>query len=77
LNISKDDAVEIHQVGNGFLVRRPYNIAHGTALMPADMLVFRTMAELQNFLGEHFTHRARPNWPDIMPVADKKPAKAA
>lgn len=79
MSIEKDEILEISQVGNGFIVRRAAGgwfdsdrdrrVWVGAS---TDYLVFRTMAELQNWLSEHFTHRARPNWPDVMPV--HKPA---
>lgn len=76
--MNKNDPIEISQVGNGFIVRRPYDIRHGDRMMIAfdEMLVFRTMTELQQWLAEHFTHRAHPKLVDLMPPA-KAEKKAA
>lgn len=79
MTIEKDETLEISQVGNGFIVRRAaynwFDTDKDRRMWTGektDYLVFRTMAELQNWLGEHFSHRARPNWPDVMPTI--KPA---
>jgi hypothetical protein len=84
--IQQNSILEISQVGNGFIVRpamggwfendRQRGVWVGAS---EDYLVFRTMAELQDWLANHFTHRARPNWPDVMPVkkTEAKPVKAA
>lgn len=65
MSISKDAILEISQVGNGFIVRpggHNWFRDGGDQRWPGDgasYLVFRTMAELADFLNEHFTHRAR------------------
>lgn len=64
MSIEKDNVIEICQVGNGFIVRlaggwfdsdRDRRVWTGAR---EDYLVFRTMRELQNWLSDHFTHRA-------------------
>lgn len=67
----KDASIEISQVGNGFIVRpacsnwfhddRDARVWVGA---PAEYLVFRSMAELQEFLSEHFSHRSTVTNPD-------------
>ena len=66
MSMNKDDTIEIAQVGNGFIVRqggawfgRGDHDSRVWANAKDDHLVFRTMTELQAFLAEHFTHRAK------------------
>lgn len=47
-----NDGIEIFQVANGFLVRGDRNF------LLSETLVFRSMAELTEFLRLHFTHRS-------------------
>lgn len=68
--MDKDIVIEIAQVSNGFMIRpaqgwfgRDDNERRWTG-SSADYLVFRTMAELQEFVGEHFTHRSSMSNPD-------------
>lgn len=75
MSIANDCTIEIAAVANGFIVRRQPGSWFGhereTQVWTGDRgdyLVFRTLAELQHWLAEHFTHRARPNWPDVMPL---------
>ena len=73
--IQQNDILEVSQVGNGFIVRvagvgwfdgdRDRRVWVGAR---DDYLVFRTMAELQAWLAEHFTHRAAPKLVDTLPV---------
>jgi hypothetical protein len=46
--------IEITQVKNGYIVRDNTPNA-SMSVNPA--MVFQTMAELLNYIGEHFTHR--------------------
>jgi hypothetical protein len=46
--------IEIQQVKNGYIVRDNTPNA-SMSVNPA--MVFQTMAELLNYIGEHFTHR--------------------
>lgn len=72
--IKQDDIIEIGQVANGFIVRvassawfdndRSRGVWTGER---ADYMVFRTMVELQQWLADHFTHRAAPKLVDLMP----------
>jgi hypothetical protein len=72
----QNETLEVGQVGNGFIVRVTptrwfeANEGHATWLGTRDeYLVFRTMAELQLFLAEHFTHRAHRIAEDTATVA--------
>ncbi len=57
--MKQNEPLEISQVGNGFLVRGTHDLRRDYGCVTlADMLVFRSLAELQKFLAEHFTHRA-------------------
>lgn len=82
--IKQNDVLEIGQVANGFIVRvaspnwfgndrdtRSWSGERG------DYMVFRTMTELQQWLAEHFTHRAHHKLIDLMPPAAKAEKKAA
>jgi hemerythrin len=42
--------IEINQVSNGYIVRDNISAKNTT-------MVFQTMAELLNYISEHFTHR--------------------
>lgn len=62
---AKDTVIEIAPVGNGFIVRpsmdwfRSGSEARVWAGGHKEYLVFRTLAELQVFLAQHFSHRAQ------------------
>lgn len=59
--MEKDSPVTIVQVSNGFVVRDEgaHFVQNMTARAIGEDLVFRTITELQTWLREHFTHRAR------------------
>lgn len=63
MSIDKNNILEISQVGNGFIVRTAASRWFDNDLDKRwvgardDYLVFRTMAELQQFLQNHFSHR--------------------
>lgn len=63
--INKNSIIEISQVANGFIVRHGghnwYDGGNDRRWIgaPDDYLVFRTMAELADFLTEQFSHRAQ------------------
>lgn len=72
--MNQNDIIEISQVGNGYIVRPAMggwfqdDRQRGQWIgATGDYLVFRTMAELQQWLGDHFTHRATPKLVDIIP----------
>lgn len=67
-----NEAMEITQVGNGFMVRPQYQINRDMCVPFESVLVFRTMSELQSFLAEHFSHRAAPKLVDRLPAKAKK-----
>jgi hypothetical protein len=67
--INDNAALEISQVANGFIVRRPYNMARGDCISLDEMLVFRTMAELLDWLRAHYSHRAVVHLNDTVPAA--------
>jgi hypothetical protein len=50
--INKKQMIEIQQVNNGYIVRD--SVKNGTTDY---VLVFQTMAELIQYISEHFTHR--------------------
>ena len=50
--ISKNAAVEVFQVANGFLVKLPRNIQPIEASM-----VFQSFAALSEWMAQHFSHR--------------------
>lgn len=52
--MKENTSVIINQLSNGFLVREPSN---GNCSTIDNDLVFRSMAELCTFLGDHFDHR--------------------
>lgn len=62
--MNQNDSIEVIQVSNGFLLRRPYNMTRGDCSLFEEMLVFRTLAEMQAYIGDHFSHRARPTLSD-------------
>jgi len=65
MDMNKDETIEISQVGNGYIVRPGGQWFGGNEDLPrrwplssGEYFVFRTMAELQTWLCDHFTHRA-------------------
>lgn len=64
MSIERDQTLEISQVGNGFIVRlAAYNWFQEDkdrrmwTGAKDDYLVFRTMAELLEWMAQHFSHR--------------------
>jgi hypothetical protein len=64
--INKDEVIELAQVANGFIVRRAPRHWFGEDRQrgvwsgeQSDYFVFRTMAELQEFIAGHFTYRSK------------------
>lgn len=55
--ISKNDAIEIYQVTNGFLVSLPHNIARGDFQPIEASMVFQSFSALADWLAQHFSHR--------------------
>lgn len=71
MSIERDETLEISQVGNGYIVRRAANNWFDSDKdrwmwtgSRDDYLVFRTMAELSEFLAQHFTWRAVVGYQD-------------
>lgn len=69
--MSKNEGIEIAQVANGFMVRPSGGWFSGGDDLPrrwphssTEYFVFRTMAELQTWLCDHFTHRANVEYND-------------
>lgn len=62
--------IQICQVGNGFIVRPDQGWIDQDdnrrmwAGRTTEYLVFRSMAELQEFVAEHFSHRSKVTNPD-------------
>ena len=54
--MDKNQAIEIRQVGNGFVVA-PTQLDNSISSLDA-IHVFRSMKELKQFLTGHFDHRA-------------------
>jgi hypothetical protein len=81
--VNKDAVIEIAQVHNGFIIRnapgnwfgedRQRGVWNGAQ---DDYLVFRTMAELQDYIAAHFSYRAKVSLNDSVQTIkmDKKAA---
>lgn len=54
--MDKNQDITIKQVGNGFIVS-PFT-PQGMCIAEDHIHVYRSMAELARFVGEHFDHRA-------------------
>jgi hypothetical protein len=57
VNMEQNKSVEIRAVDNGFFVMGARSLAEYPSAVRDDVLVFRTFAEMTQWLGEHFTHR--------------------
>lgn len=55
--ISKNAAVEVFQVANGFLVKLPHNMARGDYQPIEASMVFQSFAALSAWMAQHFSHR--------------------
>jgi len=55
--ISKNAAVEVYQVANGFLVKLPNVMTRGEYQPIEDSMVFQSFAALSAWMAQHFSHR--------------------
>ena len=64
----KNTAIEIMQVGNGFIVKPPRDISrqYDGAIL-TEMMVFQSMAALTDHLEKHFDHRSHNVQKDAKP----------
>jgi hypothetical protein len=54
--MEQNTPLEIRSATNGYFIRGAYRLSHDGP-STEDVLVFRTFAEMTQWLGEHFTHR--------------------
>ncbi len=57
--MEKEEAITIRPVENGWIVEKEYNNREAMAPSFESMKVYRSMNELQTFLGDHFAYRGK------------------